>query len=354
MRACFPAFKDGHFLKSVIASNFKRLSFPFKLSCAVTYRCNLRCNMCNIWKKPKDDNELKINEIENFFKKSNKFSWVGITGGEAFLRHDLPDIVDIIIKYCRRLDAIHFATNAQLKENIFNVIDRIRSRNQKIKIVFSLSIDGPPELHDRIRGVNGAWEKAVNVFVALKKTKLAKAQINFTISADNIERFEDTFLSLKAVYHALRFDDITVNIFQKSGFYYDNQGMPGLDADRLKKEILKIQKMDKDSLSINNLLRRRYLSLYGRYLDTKKCPLKCQALSSTCFLDPYGSLFPCAVYNKKFLNIKNMEEGLSSIWNSEYARRLSYECSHDICPGCWSPCDAYSAIAGSLLKPKGF
>ena len=340
--------KDAYFLKAIVVSNFRRLTFPFKFSYAVTYRCNLRCSMCYIWKKSHCRDELDINEIDNFFRKSNRFSWVGITGGEPFLRPDLLDIIDIIMTHCKRLNAIHFATNAQLKERILEAIDKIKSRDKKVKIVFSLSIDGPAELHDKIRGVSGTWGRAVDTLTALKKIKSVKPQINFTVSANNTGRFKDTFLSLKTAYPPLRFDDITVNIFQKSGFYYDNEEMPDLEADRLKEEILNIQKMDKGGLSINNFLRRRYLGLYGRYLATKKCPLKCQALSSTCFLDAYGDLFPCAVYNKKLINVRDMKEDLAVLWNSEYARNLSYECSHHICPGCWSPCDAYSAILGSL------
>lgn len=350
MKFCFPGLKNAYFLKSVVISNFKRLSFPFKLSYAVTYRCNLRCSMCNIWKKNITDGELSIKEVEDFFRKANRFSWVGITGGEAFLRPDLPEITDIVIKYCRSLDAIHFATNAQLKDNIIGVVERIRNKNKKIKIVFTISIDGPPNLHDKIRGKEGVWKKAVETFICLRKMRSVKAQIGFTLSSQNIGRFEDAFMALKDIYSPFRFDDITVNIFQKSGFYYENQNMLDLNPNKVRDEIVKIQKMDRDRFSINNFLRRRYLKLYIKYLDIKKCPLKCQALSSTCFLDPYGNLFPCAVYNKKLMNIRDMNEDLEAVWNSNYAKSLSHECSHNICPGCWSPCDAYSAIAGFLIK----
>ena len=343
-------FPKAHFLKSILLSNIKRLSFPFKLAYAVTYRCNLKCKMCNIWRKSLNDNELNIKEIDGFFKRGNKFSWVGITGGEPFLRTDLPEIIDIIITYCKRLTALHFATNGQLMDKIIDLTHYIHKKNKKLKIVYNLSIDGPPSLHDEIRGAQGVWKKTINTFKCLKDIESVKAQIGYTISPYNIDRFEETFMSLKGVCPDIEFDDITVNIFQKSDFYYENQDIQDLDYDKLENEIRKILRMDNDRFSINNFLRRTYLKLYLKYIKTKKCPLKCQALSSSCFLDPYGDLFPCSVYNKKLLNIKNTKENFSKIWNTDYAKRLSYECSNYICPSCWSPCDANCAIAGSLKR----
>lgn len=341
---------EANFLKSILISNFSRLNFPLKVSYAVTYKCNLRCKMCNIWKKDPVGSELTAKEIDTFFKNANKFYWVGITGGEPFLRADLPEITDIILNHCYRLNALHFATNGQLTDRVVNLVKHIHKKNKKLKIVFTVSVDGPPELHNEIRGKVGAWENAVNTFKHLKDMKSVKPQIGFTFSAHNMGRFEEAFVSLRDIYPALRFDDININIFQKSSIYYENQNMQDFDSSKLLNEIKKILNMDKDAFSVNNFLRRKYLSLYPKYLQTKKYPLKCQALSSTCFLDPYGNLFPCLVYNKKLLNVKEMQKELGLSWNEDYAKNLSFECSNNMCPSCWSPCDAYSAIGGSLIK----
>jgi len=343
-------FSKPLFLKSILLSNVKRLNFPFKVSCAVTYRCNLRCKMCNIWRKPRVEEELNIGQIDDFFKRADKFSWVGITGGEPFLRDDLKEIIDCILRYCKRLNAVHFSTNAQLWDKIVDVTQYIRRKNKNLKIVYTISIDGPPSLHDEIRGVNGAWERAIETFKRLKDMSLVKAQLGFTLSAHNMDRFQDTFMALKDVYPRIKFDDITVNVFQRSHLYYGNQDMAPLDNSKARDAINNILEMDKERLSLNNFLRRRYLKLYLKYINTNRCPLRCQALSSTCFLDPYGNLFPCTVYNKSLLNIKQLKGDFIDIWNRDDAKRLSGECFNYKCPSCWSPCDAYSAIAGSLVE----
>jgi Fe-coproporphyrin III synthase len=224
-------------------------------------------------------------------------------------------------------------------------------KNKKVKLFFTLSIDGPPALHDQIRGIEGTWFKCINTFKKLRDKRSVQARFGVTLSHNNFDRFHDTFMSLKEVHPLLRFDDITVNVFQKSSFYYNNDNMPELDYPAIIKAIDIILTMDKDPFSINNFLRRTYLRLYKRYAQDKKCPLKCQALSSTCAIDPQGDIYPCGIYAQKAANIREESYDLGKIWSSVHVKNLSIRCAKSKCPSCWTPCDAYSAIAGSLCRP---
>ncbi|MEW5894410.1 MAG: radical SAM protein [Candidatus Omnitrophota bacterium] len=337
------------FIQSVVASNFRRLDMPLKLSYAVTYRCNLKCKMCRIWNKDSPSEELQPDCLESLLKDARGIYWFGITGGEPFLRDDIYEIAEVALKNCPDLRAIHFATNGTLTDRIERFMSRLRKTHENAQIVATISIDGPPPLHDRIRGREGVWSAAIESFKLLRKFPYTKPQFGFTLSHHNLGRFEEAFHALKEVYPPLRFDDITVNIFQRSSFYYENQDMPGLDKAALVQSIKNIQGMDNDGLSLNNFLRRAYLNLYLKYLKTGKPPLTCQSFSSTAFLDPCGNLFPCAVYQRKLLNVKESGAPLKAIWQFDEALKIRRECARNECPGCWSPCDAYSAIGGSLI-----
>jgi MoaA/NifB/PqqE/SkfB family radical SAM enzyme len=338
------------FVGAVTQSNFRRLNSPFKLSWAVTYRCNLKCKMCNIWNKEHVQDELNADDIGRLFSRPHQVYWLGITGGEPFLRNDLSDLVHAALKPSPSLTALHFATNGTLTSRIEELVHTTQKKHKKLKMVFTLSVDGPPELHNRIRGAEDVWAKMFKTFSLLKKIDGVKPQFGFTLSHENMDKFEETFLAMRAAYPKLRFDDVTVNIFQRSSFYYENHGMPSLDKEQVIRQIKKILAMDKDRLSLNNFLRRRYLQLYLKYLKTRKSPVKCQSLASTCFLDPYGNLFPCAVYDRKVLNIKDTPLSLKEIWQLKDAKKIHKECAANKCPSCWSPCDAYSAIGGSILQ----
>ncbi len=342
--------RELKYLKKIIRSSFGRLDFPHKISYIVTYRCNLRCKMCNIWKK-KNDVEMPMGEIDEFFKRSNSFSWVGITGGEPFLRPDIADIAGVIAGRCRDLTALHFATNGTLTGAILETTEYLLRNNRgRLKLLFTLSMDGDARLHDQIRGVEGTWNKCLDTFRELRKIPAARARFGITLSPHNTGRFKDIFQSLKRVYPFLRFDDITVNVMHKSSFYYDNTDMVDPDQAALVKDIDGILEDDRDRFTVNNFLRRRYLHLYKVYAQRKKCPLPCQALSATCVLDPRGDIYPCGIYNMKVANIREFDYDLRKIWSLPRARTLSAQCAQSRCPSCWSPCDAYSAIVSSLFR----
>ena len=63
---------------------------------AVTMNCNSRCVMCDIWK----------NEIEGemapgeYAKIPVSLKGINITGGEPFLREDLPEILSVMQSRC--------------------------------------------------------------------------------------------------------------------------------------------------------------------------------------------------------------------------------------------------------------
>ncbi len=341
-------FSKLKYLKKIIYSNFGRLESPHKISYVATYKCNLRCRMCNIWRKEPVE-ELSLAEAEKFFKTSNSFSWVGITGGEPFLRGDIGQLARIILNNCRQLVAIHFATNGSLTAKITETAENILKHKKNTQLLFTLSIDGPPGLHDEIRGVKGAWDNCLNTYKELKKNKNIQARIGITLSSANLTKFKDTFLSLKEAYPKLEFDDININIFSKSSFYYTNQDLPDLDPAVTQAAINEILKMDQDPLTLNNFLRRRYLKLYARYVRLKKCPLNCRALSASCILDPQGDIYPCGIYGVKVGNIREDNYDLKKIWQGGLAKKISGDCFAGRCPSCWSPCDAYSTMAASLF-----
>jgi radical SAM protein with 4Fe4S-binding SPASM domain len=306
--------------------------------------------MCNIWRKPAAGNELGLETIDNFFRHARHFSWIGLTGGEPFLRSDITDIADIVTRRSKRLSALHFATNGSMTDRVVSAAERIVARNNGLKLVFTISLDGPPDLHDAIRGSDGLWNKATETFLRLKKIRGVKPQIGYTISNHNLGRFPEAYSALKSIYPALTFDDINVNVFQKSAFYYENQGMDDIDGGKALDELRTIIGLDKGGFSINNFLRRSYLKYYPDFLAEKKSPVKCQALSSTFFIDPEGDVYPCAVYKRKLMNISALDRDFREVWTSKEARAISAECRTNTCPVCWSPCDAFSAISSSLVR----
>ena len=62
-------------------------------SIIVTYRCPMKCKMCNIWANPTHaEEELKPEE----YLKLPQCNAINVTGGEPFVRDDLEEIIKIL------------------------------------------------------------------------------------------------------------------------------------------------------------------------------------------------------------------------------------------------------------------
>ncbi len=163
---------------TAVKSNFTALKRPYKLNFAITYRCQSRCLTCNIWKKT-PQNELTIEEIRDFAKKNNYFKWIELTGGEVFLRSDLVDIAEAFNRYSP-LYILTMPTNSLTNHDyIISKLSAILNLGIP-KIAVTVSLDGYRELHDKIRGVPGNYDKAIDLYKRLIELKKSYKNLYFT------------------------------------------------------------------------------------------------------------------------------------------------------------------------------
>ncbi|MCD6283649.1 radical SAM protein, partial [bacterium] len=156
---------------------------------AVTYRCNSRCRMCDIWKKnPGIENELQLSD---YYKLPQTLKNVNISGGEPFLKENLEEIIEAINKTCN-FPKIIISTNGLLPEIITEKTRKIL-KLQKNNIGIAVSIDGIGENHNRIRGIDNAFDKAIETLVSLKKLKVKNLKIAFTAGDYNINQLKKVY-----------------------------------------------------------------------------------------------------------------------------------------------------------------
>ena len=338
---------------NIIRSNFTRMSYPFKLTFIVTNQCNLRCKMCNIWNKNGSELELATGEIEKFFKQCNFFSWVNISGGEIFLRQDIVDIIKIILTTNKKLYLLDFPTNGFMTDIIVQSVSKIL-RFHPERLMITVSLDGPMDIHNELRGRKESWQRVIETFIELRKiaekNKNMKVYFGFTVMPQNMERLNETLLAVKSKIPYIKHDDFHINIAHDSGHYYKNKDT-GYRANGQALEFLNdFVKQRRYSLHPTYILERKYQRLIRNYFLTKKIPMTCKALSSSCFVDPYGNVFPCSIYDKKIGNLKDYDLDIKKLWNSEEAKKVQKEIEQGLCPQCWTPCEAYQTLLGNLLS----
>lgn len=335
--------------KNILISNFSRLEFPYKLTFCITYWCNYKCKTCNIWqRRPKD--ELTFDEIKTFFQKSNRFNWIDFTGGEVWLRKDFVDIVEVAIRECKNLAMLHFPTNGYLTEKIVEGVERI-TKARPPKFVVTVSTDGDEAVNDYVRGKEGGWRRQIETYKRLHAMPGVEVVLGMTLSALNADQYEKAFAAAKAECPWLKPTDFHLNVAHESAHYYGNEGSDALmkDKDQIVEQVNRYRSLRGIPLNPVALVEWRYLKNAEKYLRTGFTPMRCHALSSSCFVDSWGDVYPCGMYDAKIASLRECDFDLEAIWNLQKTKQLQEEIWNYQCPQCWTPCEANQSIFGNLL-----
>jgi radical SAM protein with 4Fe4S-binding SPASM domain len=127
---------------------------PLYVKLKVMFACNLRCEMCNHWR----ENQPPPLSIERFKEILDELACLGcrkvhLSGGEPLLRPRLPELVEHAASLGLRATMTTNGTRVDKALARQLIISGLRSVN--------ISIDSPDrKIHDRMRGVDGAWKKA--------------------------------------------------------------------------------------------------------------------------------------------------------------------------------------------------
>ena len=331
----------------IAKSNAGRQSFPYKLTFVVTYWCNYRCQTCNIWQmRPRD--ELSLDEIGRFFERSSEFSWIDFTGGEPFLRRDFVEIVLMALRRCPNLALVHFPTNGYLTDQVVAGVERILSQGPP-RLMVTVSTDGDEAVNDRVRGVRGGWRRQMETFRRLRQLPGVEVVLGMTVSDLNVGEFDRTLEAARKLCPDLTPRDFHLNIAHRSAHYYGNAEADYLNhKNEMIEELRRFRRAQSWSPGPVGFLERRYLRHAESYLKTGLTPMRCHALKSSCFIDSWGNVYPCGMYDRKLGSLRDFDYDLGELWASPETVRLQQEIWNYDCPQCWTPCEAYQSILGNL------
>ena len=143
---------------------------PIHLTLFLTKRCNARCPFCFYLSADNyasaEAAELTLDEIKKVSSSMGNLLWLALSGGELFLRKDLYEIVKVFYEQ-NKPAIILLPTNGLLTDVIRNQAERILKLCKNSVVTIKLSLDGPEEVHDAIRGVKGSFRKMMATYRAL-------------------------------------------------------------------------------------------------------------------------------------------------------------------------------------------
>lgn len=331
---------------------------PRKLLLALTYQCNSRCIMCNIWQMPKL-RELSLKEWRVLVKDpflSNLRS-LDLTGGEALLHPEFFAILSLFINNLPKLKKISLVTNGFISKSGFKELEKIVKLCQEkgIDLIISVSLDDYAEGHQKIRGVNRAFDR---VKLSLEKIRDLEKQysclslfVGVLLMRQNLRTVKHLTYWLKKhayqyTWQIVGFHDTYVRNLDTEDFVnFRSQDWPLLN--RFLKKLAK----PKHFLDFNAYYWADILSMYSKKNNrTTPCPF----LVDSVVIDAYGQLYWCfssqaigQVFNQKTAKLnKSLSEVFFESGNLKKRREMrKKDCLH-----CNSSCNTYEAIRDQTFK----
>lgn len=319
--------------------------YPIDAVLAVTYRCNARCVMCDSW-RIRGPRELTLAQIERVYRGLPRLDCVRLTGGEPFLREDLLEIARLAHAHLRPL-VLHVTTNGFLTQRIREFCEE---RPRELPLHVLVSIDGLQETHDRVRGRERSFERALATLeeLAPRRAELGlELAVNQTVTDEQAAReyapLRERLARLgvrvqlvlayaeSATYSVERERELAP---QRAEQYASFTPLPRELLEALLAEALAdVERMP----PIERAAKRYYLrGLRNRALGGRAEPSPpCVALNSHLRLFPNGDVPTCQFNGKVVGNLSR--QSFEEVWYGAAANAQRAWVRR--CAGCWAECE---------------
>lgn len=311
---------------------------PSNVLFIVGKKCNSRCIMCDIWKtKEKEENYGQIKKIIDGIH-SLGVKNITFTGGEPFLRKDIFKIISYASK--KGLNTTIVTNGTLLNKNLIKQILKSGLNN----IYFS--IDGTKIIHNRIRGKEGMFEKAISNMKNLLEVKNKKLMVS-VISVLMNQNLED-ILDLIALVKKMHVDSFVIQPIHpqesESAFSITSEKsnilVPKSKYKKIDRIIDKLMELKKENPNfVENSI--TYLELARKFLKNENLNFKCFVGFSFCGIDAKGNIYPC-LYQKPFGNV--FDSSLKEIWESDLYNKTRYRMK--LCSKCLLLCHHRLLLSG--------
>ncbi len=337
--------------KSIIAGSAIK-TFDFFIQWHLTERCNLRCRHC--YQGRRRVQEMTLDELKREIDGATEMfqAWeeehgiqvspsIHFTGGEPFLYEDLWEVIE----YSRRGGySVALMTNGSLIKRE----DGLKAFSLGISDV-QVSLEGPPDLHDSIRG-RGSFAAATKGVEELSAAG-DRVSANVTLTRLNVDAIEETVEIAKGVgFYGIGF----------SRMVPCGRGKALLNSlltpQELKSAYQRIKSLDRPSFEVVS-----GDPLAGMLSETKSpsgCNLTlsgCSAGFSGVTITSDGSVMPCRRIGLAVGNLR--QKSLRAIWASSkilwrLRKRENYKGKCGRC-SLWPSCRGCRAVAYAYSLAQG-
>lgn len=311
---------------------------PVYMILYLTSRCNFRCPMCFYLKEIEDPNkdEIAFPELRKMSQSMGRMIHLSLTGGEPFLRHDIPEVVNIFVHgNCVRF--ITIPTNGSLTDKVMATVERLVSDHPNTHFRIPISLDGYPDDHDAIRGAKSfdKLEVTAKELAALRnRVDNLSVDINTCHSSLN-----DGKLGGFVDFVAARFDVDNHTVTYVRGNADDKTKNASVSEYRQLVEDLRRRRAPRETRPFSSILRAvmdYQKDIIDRTLVKDQMYVPCMAGRKMIVVNERAEVLPCEILNKRLgtlkehdYNIKRLLEAPQAVDLVKWIRKTKCHCTFE-------------------------
>ena len=301
----------------------KRGMQPVYLILGLTYDCNSFCRTCFNWEqlRKNKEHELSLDEIRKTFASLGDLLFIVMSGGEPFLRRDLPDVCEFLSTH-NHVKQITIPTGAVATDLIARSVEATLQRCPSTQIAVNISIDHIGEKHDWIRGVPGNYEKAKATYARL--IDLRNRYDNLTVNVHtclctyNADDLDELFAGVRRDFPAISFHS-----FEMMRGDQPDKSIQPIDTARYRELLPKLEEYWSTYTHYDSFL--RFVKTYTRRMELSVLEQEtqvrpCHAGTVSGVVDARGEVRMCELRDAVG-NVRDTNYDFGKLWFSPEADR---------------------------------
>ncbi len=327
-------------------------------SLELTYRCNLRCEICSLWQQGDAAGELTTEEWLRVIDELAEIGVdeVGLIGGEPLIVAGVGDLMRRIKGHGMRL---FINTNATLLAKHMQSVCELAD-------VLYISVDAADSRHDSIRGIDGLLERVLNATRQVVDYKrqhgLEKPQIHFhcTTTKTNV----NGICAMVELGESVGVDVVSFQLLTSTPQSLVDKTI--FDGECIASDIFTVNNitslaLDDEGVAVfreqmNNIPKTRHVktivtpvkNLSDAALKSGRFPVKrCAPVASAIAITPTGEAAICPALKYTIGNVR--QASIREIWNGSRHRKLESHLKKRFFPVCASCCAFSTCLTPSQL-----
>jgi MoaA/NifB/PqqE/SkfB family radical SAM enzyme len=297
---------------------------PVNVTISTNFRCNFTCLTCNVYDRKVD--ELDAGEWAEVFASLGRApAWMTFSGGEPFLRGDLPDIVLSAVRICQPA-VVNIPTNGWFTKRVVEGVGRICAGSPGTQVVVNLSIDHHiPERHDAIRDTEGSYARLLDTLAGLRALDLPNLTVGVhtVVSRENEADFPEIARGLSTLgadsYIAEPAEERVELRTMGTGITPRASNFGRAAAAVLEAEAAASGAVARMARTIRN----EYYARVTRFLDGDASAMPvCHAGFLSVHIGADGDVWSCCVLARSFGNVRDAGFDFRAVWFSAEAEEF--------------------------------